>query len=95
MQTITNECVGCGNYCINCGAKETVRYVCDRCGEADKLYCFGDEDLCSYCLEDAFSELKTSEGVCDICGEKCEIYDELEMCRECFFENIETVEESE
>lgn len=95
MMRIEDDCVGCPDYCINCGAKHAVHYRCDRCGDDDKLYYFNDEELCKYCLEKAFHREKTEDGTCEQCGEECTIYSDYGLCAECFFDSLETVEGSE
>lgn len=95
MIEITDECVGCPDYCINCGARHTERFYCDRCGDNDKLYHFGGEELCSYCIEKALENEKTESGTCAVCGEECDVYSAYGMCAECLTESLETVEGSE
>lgn len=95
MITIENDCVGCGSYCCDCGAKHSIHYRCDRCGDDDKLYYFGDEELCEYCLDKALSKAETTDGICDLCGENCTIYSDYGLCEECFSDSLEIVEESE
>lgn len=93
MMRIEDNCVGCPDYCINCGARRTKRFYCDRCGDEDKLYRFGGEELCDYCISKALSKEKTEDGICDQCGYKDTIYSRYGLCTDCFFEGLETVED--
>ena len=63
MKKIENECVGCppempclGN---RCKYRNVVRFYCDRCKEENKLYHYGDEELCEECL---LKEFEVVEG---------------------------------
>ena len=52
MIAIENECVDCGLPCLydSCPYYRVVRYYCDKCGEEDDLYEYGDEQLCADCV---------------------------------------------
>lgn len=56
MIKIENDCVGCP-YCIDCGAKHTPHYYCDKCRsevEQGELRRYYDEELCEECLLEEF-----------------------------------------
>lgn len=93
MMRIKDECVGCPDYCINCGARRTKRFYCDRCGEEYTLYRFNGEELCENCLDKALKELKTHDGICEECGEKDVIYSGYGLCFGCLWDGLETVED--
>lgn len=61
MKKIENDCVGCPTYCTDCGAKRTPHYYCDRCGNEDILYFFGNEELCMECIVESLEVVEGSE----------------------------------
>lgn len=95
MRTVENECVGCGSYCVDCGAKHVVYYVCDRCDNSGKIRTFGDEELCTDCIEKALSSEETEDGVCEECGDEDKIYVGWGLCRYCLLDGLEEVDECE
>ena len=64
MKKIENECVDCGLPCLgnSCKYRNVVRFYCDRCGEEETLYRYGDEELCQYCLLKEFEIVEGSDG---------------------------------
>lgn len=94
MTIIENDCVGCGNYCGNCGAKHTEHFYCDKCGEEDTLYYLGDRELCLDCIEKIVRKEKEEDGVCDQCGVECTVYSSYGLCEDCIFDSLEVVEGS-
>lgn len=65
MQKILNECVGCPKEmgCLgeSCPNRNVVRFYCDRCGFEEKLYYYGDEELCEECLLEEFKVVEGSD----------------------------------
>lgn len=66
MKDITNECVGCtsmGLYCMgsSCPNRSVERFYCDKCGSEEKLYIYGDSELCESCLLENFKIVEGSE----------------------------------
>ena len=51
MERIENDCVGCGDYCRDCGAKRTKHYYCDRCEFEEQLWEFEGRQLCIECIK--------------------------------------------
>ncbi len=51
-----NECVGCKDIGVPCQGsccpnRHVKRLYCDECGDkSDKLYLYGDMELCKHCL---------------------------------------------
>ena len=59
MKRIENDCVCCDLPCVDCGAKRTPHWYCDRCKaefDADELYDYYDEELCVDCLLENFAD---------------------------------------
>ena len=63
MKKVENECVNCGLPCIGdaCRYRNAVRYYCDKCGEEEKLYHYGDRELCADCLLLEFDVVEGSD----------------------------------
>lgn len=61
---VSNECVGCPQGCVNCGAKHVKYYEfeCDECGDrAEDLVLYQDEDgtqLCLDCLLERYEKVE-------------------------------------
>lgn len=94
MVKIENDCVGCLIPCINCGARQTLHYYCDRCGDETTLYRYEGKELCQDCI-DRITETDFVEGICENCGEDDMIIDDYGLCRFCFMDTLEVVECSE
>lgn len=64
MQKTENECVFCdmlpclGNSCPN---RNVVRYYCDYCGSEEKLYYYGNDEICQDCLLKNFEVVDGSD----------------------------------
>lgn len=64
MRRIENDCVDCGLPCLgdSCPYRNAEHFYCDRCGSEEKLYYFGDEELCANCI---LEEFEAVEGTYD------------------------------
>lgn len=63
MKRIEDECVSCGLPCpgSSCPNKNVLRYYCDYCGEEDKLYYYGNDEVCEECLLKQFEVVEGSD----------------------------------
>lgn len=61
MLRYENLCNDCPNGCVNCGLKRVLVRRCDKCGRAEQLYYFDDQELCLDCIEERLDKV---EGDC-------------------------------
>lgn len=97
MIKFENDCRDCasGSYpCINCGAKHTPHFYCDKCGqENEKLYWHSGYQLCEDCIEQDLSRT-----VCEDCLEdEKELYsfEGENLCLKCVLERLNEVEKND
>lgn len=89
MKKITDECVGCPDYCINCGRRHTVRHYCDVCGdEAEEFYGLDGKELCEKCVCEALCGEDTEDGICDSCHCEDVVYTDYRLCMECLLDDL-------
>lgn len=95
MIKIENDCVGCGIYCCDCGLKHSPHYYCDKCGDEETLFYFGDKELCISCIESAASVDDGDEKPCEVCGDEDGFYYDEEggtVCIGCLEDSLVEVE---
>ncbi|MDE5582448.1 MAG: hypothetical protein K2J08_01910 [Ruminococcus sp.] len=88
MKEISDECVGCPDYCINCGRRRTVRYYCDVCGQEEELYSLDGKELCENCLSEALYGTPAEDGICDCCHCEDVIYTDYRLCMTCLYDDL-------
>lgn len=60
-------CCGCEAHntanCVSCPERESVELICDFCGndEVEKLYWYGDSQICEDCLLAEFDEVEVDQ----------------------------------
>lgn len=65
MKKIENDCVSCppemGCLGSSCPYRDVIRYYCDYCGNEEKLYRYGDDEVCEECLLKNFEVVEGSD----------------------------------
>lgn len=64
MKKIENECVSCGvSPCLgdSCPNRNVIRFYCDCCGSEEKLYYYGNDEICEECLLKNFEVVDGSD----------------------------------